>query len=157
MTEVYYREAIQDLLSGGVEFDYNFPKSDQLISELEKNLGHKLPNSYKAMLREFGILGFDGQDIYGIGLQDLSAKSPFNVLYSTMGARERGEITNRMVKFMVSGYGPFFVIDCSQRDVSGESPIYEVHEKGYQSGLRKVADSFGEFLRNEVKMYLENR
>jgi SMI1-KNR4 cell-wall len=157
MTIQLYNEAIGKLRENDIEIDYDFPKDDKMIEILESTLGHHLPLSYKKMLSEFGVLGFEGQDIYGLGLQDLEAKSPFNVFYSTDRARHRLEITDKMVKFMVSGYGPYFVLDCGQLDQRGEAPVYEINELGYKHGMKKVADSFGEFLLNEVNMMLQNR
>lgn len=62
-----------------------------------------------------------------------------------------------MVRIKASGYGPFFVIDCGQQDEMGESPIYEVNERGVQNGSTQASNSFGDFVLEHVNEYLKYR
>ncbi len=62
-----------------------------------------------------------------------------------------------MIPFLTAGYGPFYVMDCAEMNTDGEAPVYEVSTGGYTNGKDKLADSFGEFLRNEVRRTLAPR
>lgn len=157
MTIESYEEAIGKLKEGGIEIDFLFPASKSTIDELSEKLRVALPKSYRRMLLDFGILGFEGQTFYGIGRAGLYTKGGSGVLFQTEIARERGQISQRMVRILSSGYGPEFVIDCSQVDSESESPIYEVSELGFRSGMTRVSDSFGNFLLAEVNLLLKNR
>lgn len=127
------------------------------IELLEARLNTKLPGSYKAMVKDFGSLSFGSKDVYGLTHLGMDVASTPNVVFATEDLRSRGGITGKMIEIMASGYGPNFVLDCGQLDQRGEAPVYEINELGYKHGMNKVADSFGEFLLNEVKMMLANR
>ncbi len=93
--------------------------------------------------------------IYGLGKTGVFGNSAPNVVFVTKDRIENSEISQSMIEIMPSGYGPFFVIDCSKMDADGEAPVYLVSAGGYEVECEKVADSFGEFLLNEVNMLLE--
>ncbi len=109
------------------------------------------------MVADLGSLSFGSKDIYGLTRLGMDIASVPNVVFATEDSRSRGEITNKMIEIMPSGYGPNYVLDCGQLDQRGEAPVYEINELGYKHGMKKVADSFGEFLLSEVKMMLANR
>lgn len=153
MSVAAYDAAIRKLRSHGIEPDFRIPASGDLIAGLEARLGVVLPPSYRKMLSEFGILGFDAQDIYGLGLTGLDARNAPSVL-ATEDERRRGLITDQMIWIMSSGYGPIFVIDCAERREDGECPVYEVSTGGYKTGKARVAESFGDFLMAEVDLLL---
>ncbi len=152
-----YRSAIEKLRDNGVKIDYQMPASDDLIRALEERLGVDLPISYKAMLSEFGILGFGGNDFYGLGRTGLDGKNAPSVVFTTERSRKEGEISDTMVRIKASGYGPCFVIDCAQSTSPGEAAIYELDERGLSYGSERVADSFGTFLLEDVNEYLTYR
>jgi hypothetical protein len=148
-----YRFAVEKLKNNGVEIDYLIPASDDLIRSLEDRLGVNLPLSYKAMLSEFGILGFGGNDFYGLGKTGLDGKNAPSVVFTTERSRKDREISDTMVRIKASGYGPFYVIDCAETTTPGESPIYELDERGMSYGSKRVADSFGAFVLEHVNEY----
>ncbi len=152
-----YRFAIDRLKNNGVEIDYVIPASNELIRSLEHRLGVMLPLSYKAMLSEFGILGFGGNDFYGLGKTGLEGKNAPSVVFTTERSRMEREISPTMVRIKASGYGPYYVIDCAKKSSPDESPIYEVDEKGIQFGIERVSDSFGTFVLEHVNEYFANR
>ena len=156
MTITLYRKAINLLLDADIDLITVDKVDIKTLDELAKNLNVILPESYKLMLIEFGILGFEGDLIAGIGKDGIIGSTFSNVHFATMKSREIGEISEHMIWIMDTGYGPDFVIDCTQLDPIGEAPVYEINELGYKHGMKKVADSFGEFLLNEVKMAVEN-
>ncbi len=157
MTVASYKMAKLDLEGAGVDcLTANGAKVEEL-RELEKLLNCPLTNSYREMLLDTGVLGFEGQFVSGIGRDGLRGSNYGNVWFATINSREKEEIGPKMIWIMPSGYGPDFVLDCGQLDQRGEAPVYEINELGYKHGMRKVADSFGEFLLNEVKTMLANR
>lgn len=158
MTIEKYLTAIRKINANDIEIYPqldDLPTKKELIEELEKRLLVSLPLSYRKMLEDFGILGFEGQTFYGLGKLGLDGKGGSGVVFQTEVARGRGQISENMVRILSSGYGPEFVIDCAQMDADGEAPVFEVAASGYKDGMKKVADSFGEFLLNEVNMLLE--
>ncbi|MDP0930198.1 SMI1/KNR4 family protein [Paracoccus onubensis] len=156
MTVALYNQALDILSKNEIDVDYNIPAADDLVSSLERHFGHPLPESYKAMLRQHGILAFEGTTIYGLGKTGLDGQSAPSVIFTTDKSRKAGEISSTMVRIMASGYGPFFVLECAEIDDQGEAPVYEIPMTGYQDGMKKVADSFDEFLLNEVNMNMES-
>ena len=76
------------------------------------------------------------------------------VFFQTSVARERGQISQTMVRVMSSGYGPEFCIECGLINADGEAPVYLVPADGDMQNATKEADSFGEFLLKEVTAVL---
>lgn len=107
------------------------------------------------MFAEYGILGFGGQDFYGLGKTGLEGRNAPSVVFATELSRRDGEISNSMLRIKASGYGPFFVIDCAERDQFGESPIYELQQREMECGTNRVAESFGDFVLAHVDEYLK--
>lgn len=101
-------------------------------------------------------MAFEGTTVYGLGETGLDGRSAPSVVFTTDRSRKAGEISSTMVRIMASGYGPFFVLECAEIDDQDEAPVYEIPMTGYQDGIEKVADSFGEFLLNEVNMNMES-
>jgi SMI1-KNR4 cell-wall len=157
MTQVLFQRAVNILKGSGFKLLITGGVSEDTVIAVENRLDCKLPISYKEMLREFGILGFRGKMFYGIGINGLEGDSAPNVIFATQDSRSRNEITEKMVEIMSSGYGPTFVLDCGQLDQRGEAPVYEINELGHKHGMKKIADSFGEFLFGEVNMVMDDR
>jgi hypothetical protein len=154
MTESLYNQAVILLQENEIPLIRVDGADQDTIKSLETEISVSLPKSYKRLLSQFGLLGFEGNMISGIGRNGIKGDNFGSVYFSTMQLRHSKEIAPNMVHVMPSGYGPYFVIDCAQIDQLGEAPVYEINERGYSHGMKKVADSFGEFLLNEVKMAL---
>ncbi|MEL7088047.1 MAG: SMI1/KNR4 family protein [Pseudomonadota bacterium] len=150
-----YREALDLLDQNGIKVLVRFPAAPELVEEAETRLGHRFPPSYRLMLEEFGLLLYKGTEINGIGKAGLSPDSKNNVVSLTASGRETGDLSDKMVRFMSSGYGPYFVLDCSEADAAGEAPVYELSLAGQAGEKTKVAPDFGTFLLNEVKASVE--
>ena len=69
-----------------------------------------------------------------------------------MHFRSDGTLLKTMIMILQSGYGPFFVLDCGKTDETGEAPVYELSLEGIRGERKRVADSFGTFLLDEVKV-----
>lgn len=157
MSSNQFASAIEKLKNAQISIDEPRPQTDQTIKALENRLGVLLPISYKKMLYEFGNLGFGPVEFYGITKGGFDAMGAPNVVFLTEKSRLRNEISDQMVYIMASGYGPFFVIDCNERNAIGESPILEIDEFGFNTGSKRAFDSFGEFCLHEVDMYISSR
>jgi hypothetical protein len=157
MSIAMYDDAIRSLRENGIDILATESATEDDLKQIESRLGLKLPVSYRKMLSEFGALEFDTIEIYGWLAQGIDAKFITNVVHATERERAEGRINNTMVPFLTAGYGPFYVMECAEMSTDGEAPIYEVSAGGYKSGTDKLADSFGEFLRNEVGRTLEAR
>lgn len=128
------------------------PQTAEAVTALERRLNVGLPPSYKAMLRQFGTISFGGVEVYGLArFGGLDAQSIPNVVFATESEQAAGCITPSMVHVMASGYGPIYVLDCSEPDGFGEVPIYEIALGGVAHGRDRLAPSFGEFILGEVE------
>lgn len=152
-----YHKAISLLEADGRLNKRRFPQGDEAIDRLEHVLQVKLPPSYKAMLRDFGILLYRGGEIiYGIGLDGVEGEGGAGVWFQTEMARARKQITSSMVRIQSSGYGPEFCIDCSKVNANGESPVLLVPADGNMENAELVAESFGNFLLVEVEEIIDD-
>ncbi|WP_309506049.1 SMI1/KNR4 family protein [Rhizobium sp. PRIMUS64] len=157
MSTAMFDDAIRSLRDNGIDILGTRSATEEDLKQIETQLGVSLPVSYKKMLSEYGALEFDTIEIYGWLSQGIDAKFITNVVYATERERADGRISETMIPFLTAGYGPFFVMDCAEMNADGEAPVYEVSAGGYAIGKDKIADSFGEFLRNEVRRTLEAR
>ncbi|EOW6410772.1 SMI1/KNR4 family protein [Cronobacter sakazakii] len=131
------------------------PAADEKIRLYEQELEVQFPYTYKLFLEKYGTLSFNGESFYGISKLGLGAQSAPDVRYTTLKARELGDIDNNMVLIKSSGYGPLFSIDLSVHK-NGEAVVIKTDLSFKRDGSKKiVARSFAEFLINEVKESLE--
>ncbi|WP_265323491.1 SMI1/KNR4 family protein [Cronobacter sakazakii] len=131
------------------------PAADEKIRLYEQELEVQFPYTYKLFLEKYGTLSFNGESFYGISKLGLGAQSAPDVRYTTLKARELGDIDNNMVLIKSSGYGPLFSIDLSVYK-NGEAVVIKTDLSFKRDGSKKmVAKSFAEFLINEVKESLE--
>ena len=157
MTEIHYNKAMQLLSENDIPLIQVGGADASIVDLLEKEIAVQLPKSYRRLLTEFGALSFEGNMISGIGKNGVYGDNFGSVYFSTTELRKNEEITDKMLHLMPTGYGPYFVIDCAQLNQRSEGPVYEINELGYKHGMKKVAESFGEFLLNEVNMLPENQ
>lgn len=159
MSVAAYREAM-DLLASEEAEELSVFKLDgaspEQVAELERLLGLPMPESYRTMLLECGILMFSPHSISGIGKNGVIGSNAGSVHWRTMKGREDGELSEQMIYIMNAGYGPHFVLDCGQPGAGGEASVFEIHPAGYRHGSDKLAESFGDFLLVEVKAAIES-
>jgi hypothetical protein len=154
MSVLDYKTAISLLAKYGLK-PIEVRRPDQHdIQRLEHRLGIMLPDSYRQMLLDYGLLQVDSISIAGVGNAGLDGTTASSVVFATENDRKEGLISHTMIRIAVSGYGPFFVIDCSEIN-NREAPVYEVPGNGFAHGKDKIADSFGAFLLEEVEKILE--
>lgn len=146
-----YQVAIRLLKDNGIELLSSVGASEMDVTAIEHRLGVVLPPSYRAMVAEFGNLAFQGIEIYGWTRSGLAADSVPSMIFATESDRKKGLISDRMIIFMVAGYGPTIVLDCAEADAAGEAPVYEIATGGMKHGRDRLADSFGAFFLREVE------
>ncbi|MFI3312071.1 SMI1/KNR4 family protein [Ewingella allii] len=147
---------IEKLISDSGEFSHGSgPASEDTILLYESSLGVIFPESYKIFLRKYGTLMFNGLSFYGISKQGLSANSAPDVRYVTLEARKLGDIDDKMIKILSSGYGPSFSLDLSVIGETGEPVVVET-ELSFKRDKNKniIANSFVEFLFKEIETSL---
>ncbi len=145
MSSQAFDDGVRRLRESGIELFGGKSATEEQIEQLELKLDVSLPTSYKKFLSVFGNLVFEGREIYGWTASGFEAKSVPSVFFATKSLRERGIISETMVHFMDSGYGPSFVIDCSKFNNYNEAPVYEVSAGGTSHGCDEIAASFGDF------------
>lgn len=151
MSDLAFDDGVRQLREAGIELFGSKGATEEQIEQLESKLNISIPVSYKKFLTLFGNLVFEGREIYGWTAAGFDAKSAPSAFFATKSLRERGIISETMIHFMDSGYGPSFVIDCSKMSKDKEAPVYEVPAGGISYGCDKIADSFGEFFLKQVK------
>ncbi|EOC3062787.1 hypothetical protein ACINJI_004512 [Cronobacter dublinensis] len=57
-------------------------------------------------------MSFNGESFYGISKLGLAAQSAPDIRYTTLKARELGDIDNNMILIKFSGYGRYFLLTC---------------------------------------------
>ncbi|MBK0018087.1 MULTISPECIES: SMI1/KNR4 family protein [Kosakonia] len=152
----FYKE-LDDLISAsGEEAQGSGPAPEDVIELYEKELKVKFPPTYKFFLEKYGTLSFNGESFYGISKLGLAAQSAPDVRYTTLKARELGDIDNNMILIKSSGYGPLFSIDVSVQS-GGEAAVVETDLSFKRDGSKKiVAKTFADFLVCETKKSLED-
>ena len=149
-----YETAISLLRKAGVEPHVVRRPDEHMLLQLEMCLGVTIPSSYRRMLLDFGLLMARTLSISGLGNAGLDGLSDSSVVFATEEDRKDGLITSSMLHITVAGDGPFYVIDCSQPDDTGECPVLEVSPGGADQGTDLVAPSFGTFLLDQVRHML---
>lgn len=148
---------IETLIADSGETYYSSgPASEDTILAYEASLGLSFCDSYKMFLRKYGTLMFNGLSFYGISKQGLFADSAPDVRYVTLEARKLGDIDDKMIKILSSGYGPSFSLDMSIIGTSGEAVVVET-DLSFKRERNKniVSNNFSEFLLQEISASLE--
>lgn len=150
--ELAFEAAIELAGRCGIEADGSVARTEGEVAELERRLGVRLPPSYKAMLHRFGTVSFGSIEIYGLTkFGGMDAKGIPNVVFATESDRAKNVLTGSMVRFMDSGAGDTFVLECAESDASGEVPVYELSAGGAAKGKVRLSASFGEFVLEEIR------
>ncbi|AYH03392.1 SMI1/KNR4 family protein [Pectobacterium parmentieri] len=126
------------------------------IKEFEALLGVFFPESYKLFLKKYGALSFCGDTYYGITQDGKEANEVPCVYFSTVDAREQGDISSSMIKIKSSGYGPSYSIDTDVTGKIGEPVVVETSLAFKKYGEKTIiADNFGEFFLNQIEEAIE--
>ncbi|MGL6074399.1 MAG: SMI1/KNR4 family protein [Fimbriiglobus sp.] len=125
------------------------PVTDEDLSEIEEFVGVPLPESYKSLLgcgREFWLLG--GVVQFGFEhpfTQDFSdQEKPHNVKDASWPPPAQGMVC--VAEFCLEADGDQVLFDVSRGLVNGEYPVMYYSHESNPPTVRKLADSFPQFL-----------
>ena len=125
------------------------PASQRSMQDAESTLNVTFPNSYARFLKRYGVGNIVGLEFYGIVENPATDERGIpDAIWLTQDLRETAELPREFIAVSETGYGPYYVLDTSQMDTNGECPVY-MWDVGNQK--EKIADSFGEFLYEELK------
>lgn len=138
-----------DLIEANIVFaDFIGEMPESLISAAEQALGVSFPPTYRQFLKKYGCGDILGAEFYGLVGNNIFAAGVPNAVWITTDLRKISGMPPSLVVIYAAGYGPYFAIDCNQKDSSGECPVVQ-----WIPGLSKssdtleiVADSFGDFI-----------
>ena len=142
-------KALMIIESNLEESDFSGPIEQQSILDSEQLLHVNFPNSYKEFLSRYGAGDIFGIEVYGI-IKDpkIDPEMVPNGIWLTRNLRKDNSMPSTLVTIASSGYGPYFVIDCSVIDSNGECPIalWSANEKS-----ERIFESFGDFLLDSLE------
>ncbi len=146
MDEREYRRKIEELINNGPDRLITGGVGDNRIVEVEKELGVKLPESYKWFLREYGHGGIAGVDILGIG--PIGVEPP--VVQLTQDYRKMG-----MPNSLVAIYNADEWVYCleTSKMSNGECPVIDRDRSGESF---KCFDNFYLFVIDKFESALED-
>lgn len=148
-----YIQIAFDLIRGVADHAFLGPKSEAAVAAAESSLGCSFPPSYRTFLRELGCGGFYGFEAYGLVSEGGSVQGVPDAVWMTKKARADLGLPESLVVIAADGMGGLYVLDTDCQGSDYECPV-RVWETG--PGLTEyVADSFGEFLLNNVGIELE--
>lgn len=133
-----------DIIENSIEeAEFSGPIDLEKIQEAEKKLGIEFSVSYNQFLERYGAGDIFGIEIYGI-IKDPITDKPVvpNGIWLTQKLREEISLPYELFIIAETGYGPYYVLDTSQKNSAGEMPVY-VWDVGNQK--EKESDSFGDF------------
>ncbi|TCI28226.1 hypothetical protein EVJ33_14775 [Exiguobacterium sp. SL-10] len=103
---------------------------EQEVIQAETELGMKFPETYRAILREFGSVEIDSDEIFGLGVEGY-----LNVVETTLKEREmaEGKLDHYIVLQNIGIEGILIVVDEQDR-------VYEYRLGEFRDMLSSTAD-----------------
>jgi cell wall assembly regulator SMI1 len=134
---------------GHKEFGHAAAQAD--ISTAEATLGTKLPESYKAFLREFGWGGVDSWELFGVGR---GVPNYLDLVRITESERTLAHphIPAALIPILNDGFGNHYCLDTSALH-EGECPVvFWDHEKGTGQKPEVVSPRFDLWLPDMLRL-----
>ena len=157
-----FKQAISLLHSVGLEMDVRRPVSDSDIELCEREIGFKLPDSYKFFLSRYGFGGAASIEFYGLISGDLRKDSYLNAFTFNQELQNDYDFLDGFPKelFAFENFeGDAVACLMLSRMSNGECPvILWDHSESLERNLRKpyiYADSFGEYFLKKIRETLE--
>ena len=121
----------------------------QEIELAGKQLGVKLPESYKAFLGHFGWASLEGLELYGLG-DDVPAYLDLLKVAFSKRTQMRPRLPNRLVPLMNDGAGNHYCLDVVSGE-QGECPVvFWDHNLGESQDPEYVAPNLEAWLSEEL-------
>jgi len=157
-----FQEALEILSSKNLILDYFYPQPLNRIIEAEKLLDISFPKSYKEFLRQFGSIGFHGEEIYGLNNSyDYSSYVYCNIVCATLEERKVNQDPSfplYLIPIHALGNGELSCLDTSQMNEEGECPVVAWYFGATlpNGKLEILAEDFGAFLLEKVQWGLKS-
>ncbi len=138
--------------------DFVGPQPEGHVANAERALGFNLPPTYREFVLQLGCGSIAGEEFYGVNTDDFENSSVPDAVWTTLKNREDGSIRERFIIVASTGDGGYYVIDTSQQDSDGESPVLEWWP-GFsetEGNGRVVAANFAEFLFKKIRPAIES-
>ena len=140
-------QAIQLLEAGAIEADFIGPQPEYRIRLAEKILGLSLPPTYRQFLQRLGLGGIGGVEFFGLIQDDFENSGIPDAIWLTLKRRREWAAPHAYIFVSETGDGGDYVIDTSQVNIDGDSPVLEcwAATEAAENGMF-VAEDFGAFL-----------
>jgi hypothetical protein len=122
---------------------FHGPKSSGLISKAETALGFCFPPSYRRFLAVCGCGGIAGEEFYGIVGSNVEEPGVPNGIWLTLDFRRSFGLPTSLLLVASTGFGPYYALDVSKIDASGEAPVVEWSPG--EKDFAHIAPDFGTF------------
>ena len=146
-----YRQAralIEDVGGG----DFEGAKPESLVAKAESALGVTFPPSFRCFLLEMGCGDINGLEVFGLVDENFENSTVPNSIWLTLKKRRTIGLDPAYIVIAEGGDGTFHGLDTRQVGPDREATVVLLSVNGKNSG--KVADSFGEYLLEEVRRTL---
>ncbi len=131
--------------------------SEDLIKKAEEKLNLNFSKIYKEFLLNFGAMSFGAEEFYGIVREDFDNSRIPDAIWYTLKERKEVLIPNHLLIVYDTGSEELFCLDFNKLTSENE-PAVVVFIPGvdleYQT-YEIIAEDFGEFLLQRVKIELE--
>src|SRR5829696_7262685 len=124
------------------------PRDAALVAAAEAALGLALPPTYRRFVSELGAGNAGSHEFYGITTDNFISASVPNGIWLTLSEREQLGLPSVLVIVGEDGLGGYYVLDTSQKDANGESPVAIWKTGG--GNLAPFANDFGAFFLQAV-------
>lgn len=124
------------------------PRGEGLVAAAEAALGLQFPPTYKRFVSELGAGSVGAREFYGVIDDDFVESSVPDGVWLTLSEREQLGLPTTLVIVGEDGLGGYYVLDTSQRDSRGESPVAIWTPEAPM--LERLADDFGAFFHAAV-------
>ncbi len=133
-----------------------YPQKEETIMLAEKELGVKLPPSYREFLKKYGVLDFRTMDIYGIWKETFDGGC-FDIVQNTLeNLREYNTFHHYIIIYNVDSF--YCVLDTSEVNTDGECTVkggYGLFLPDENIEIEEKYEDFGDFLLNYVQKQIK--
>lgn len=154
MGQESYQTAKQIILSSDAS-DFVGGCATELIDKAENKLGIDFTGLYRDYLLTFGAGNFGAQEIYGIIHDDFENSSVPDAIWCTLTERVESNLPNNLLVIYDSGDDELYCLDFKQYNEEPKVVVFVPRVTLENQKYEVIADDFGDFLLELVKLELE--
>lgn len=130
--------------------------SEELIKNAEKKLNIQFPQTYRDFLLTYGAGNFGSEEIYGVIKNDFDNSGIPDAIWFTHKQRKEAALPVNLLVIYHTGGEEMFCIDFNQVGAFNEPIVvsYLIGLDKKDQTFEKIANDFGEFLLQRVKIQL---